>query len=164
MYPKLLALVIFIALLALGTLVIRQQRLEAMHQIVRSHAQINHDRQAIWDYQVRIAGKLDPESLVKAAERQGIRLRPMVDPQVLPEGVENFDNVSPEDGRFVNDKPTPGATPNMHPRLVNSKPVTEVKMVQVSAGANGGQPPIMIPVVDPEPNTRLQQQRIAPRR
>jgi hypothetical protein len=159
MYPKLLAVIVFIALLALGTLVIRQQRLEAMHKIVRSHAQINHDRQAIWDYQVRIAGKLDPESLAKAAERQGLRLRPMIDAPVLPDMPDDIGTVGPEDGRFVNNRSN---FPNINPR-----PVNEVTMVQVSAGsgigASADQKPIMIPVVDPEPNTR-QQPRITPRR
>ncbi len=145
MYPKLLALVVFGALVALGILVMRQQRLEAMHQIVRSHSQINHDRQAIWDYQVRIASKLDPESLAKAALRQGIKLRPMLDAQVLPD-MPDTDSIpnGPDDGRFVNNKTIP------------AKPVQEVTMVQVSAGIGGGQGPIMIPVVDPEPHTQVQ--------
>jgi hypothetical protein len=143
MYPKLLALVIFAALLALGTLIMRQQRLEAMHQMVKSHSQINHDRQAIWDYQVRIASKLDPESLAKAAERQGIKLRPMMEAAVLPD-IPDVVPSGPDDGRFVNDKPAQPA-----------KPIQEVTMVQVNSGT-AGQAPIMIPIVDPEPHIQRQ--------
>jgi hypothetical protein len=146
MYPKLLALVIFFGLLAFTTLILRQQRLETMHKIVRTHAQINHDRQATWDYQVRIASQLDPESLAKAALDQGIKLRPLFDTPIVEARRADEKPDGPEDGRFVS-LPSEAQVPE-------AARAPKVNMVRVSPGLGNGQGPIMIPVLDPQPASR----------
>jgi len=77
MYSKLLFVILCAAVIAIGLLIMRQQRIEAMHEMAMIHRQINRDRQSLWEWQARIAGATTPRRLSEAIARAGIRLEPM---------------------------------------------------------------------------------------
>ncbi|MEM6393774.1 MAG: hypothetical protein AAF797_13450 [Planctomycetota bacterium] len=72
---------VFVLALLLG---LRQQRLTEMHRMADLHTQMDRDRKALWDLQVRIAEVGRPEALEAALERRGIELVPITHPQQTP--------------------------------------------------------------------------------
>ncbi len=85
MYAKVLALIVFATIVALLLLAMRQQRVEAMHQIVNLHRQIEQDRHALWRWQSRIADSTNPVSLRQAIDRTSLDLEPAGTPGLSEE-------------------------------------------------------------------------------
>jgi cell division protein FtsL len=77
MLTKLIAVVVIVTVLAAVLLGLRQQRLQMMHEMARTHSQINTARQDVWDLQVRIAERMEPEFLRAAIQRAGLELEPI---------------------------------------------------------------------------------------
>lgn len=77
MLARLITVVVFATAVAAVLLGLRQQRLQVMHEMAQLHAQINEDRQAMWDLQVRIAERMQPEALHEAIARAGLEVEPI---------------------------------------------------------------------------------------
>lgn len=80
MFAKLFTALVCVTVIGAAILNMRQQRLELMHEITGLQRQMNRDRQATWDSQVRIAEKTQPEALEQALERSGLAMEPAVKP------------------------------------------------------------------------------------
>lgn len=85
MFFKALVAILAVAAVAVVLLGYRQQRFESMHEMAKLHSQINNSRQEIWETQVRIAGRLQPERLAKSIERSKLALQPAVPGWTSPE-------------------------------------------------------------------------------
>lgn len=77
MLPKLIAVVVIGTALAAVLLGMRQQRLQMMHEMARMHSKINASRQEVWDLQVKIAERMEPEFLKAAIARAELQLEPI---------------------------------------------------------------------------------------
>lgn len=86
MFVKLLTVVVFATALAAALLSVRQQRLQAMHEMAQHHRQIDAARQATWDTQVKIAQRLRPGELREALERARLALEPVVPEDLVESG------------------------------------------------------------------------------
>jgi hypothetical protein len=82
MFPKLLAMTLFMIALAGGMLLMRQHRLELAHRAARTHAQAIETRQQLWTTQVEAASLISPESLKQHLSRTQLAMEPAV-PQPL---------------------------------------------------------------------------------
>lgn len=78
MFAKLLTALVLAVLVGAAIFNLRQQRLELMHEITVLHRQMNQDRQATWDTQVRIASQTNPQALQDALTRAGLTMEPAV--------------------------------------------------------------------------------------
>lgn len=78
MFTKLLTALVIAMVIGACIFNLRQQRLELMHEVTDLHRQMNRDRQATWDTQVRIAERTQPEVLRKALVRAGMEMEPAV--------------------------------------------------------------------------------------
>ena len=76
MFVKLLTALVFAVAIGAAVFNLRQQRLELMHEITGLHRQMNSDRQATWDTQVRIAERAQPQALREALARAGMDMEP----------------------------------------------------------------------------------------
>jgi len=76
MFAKLLMALVLAVLIGSAVFSMRQQRLELMHEVTALHRQMNRDRQATWDTQVRIAGRTSPKALHDAIARSGLDMEP----------------------------------------------------------------------------------------
>lgn len=77
MYPKLLAIIVFSALMGVMVLGFRQRRLETMHEMTRLHQSVDDMRREMWRLQGRIAEDCQPARLREAIEATGLELEPM---------------------------------------------------------------------------------------
>ena len=77
MFTKLLAVIVFVTAVGAALLALRQQRLESMHDMATLHGQMDQDRQATWDCQVRLAEAVEPARLREAIERAQLKLQPL---------------------------------------------------------------------------------------
>ncbi len=78
MFAKLLTALVLAVVIGAAVFNMRQQRLELMNEITRLHGQMNRDRQATWDTQVRIANRTGPDALHDALTRAGMQMEPTV--------------------------------------------------------------------------------------
>lgn len=78
MFLKLLTTLAFATLVAVALLGLRQQRLEAMHDMAQLQAEMDQARQHTWDLQVRIAGRMEPGTLLEAMDRAELALEPVI--------------------------------------------------------------------------------------
>lgn len=78
MFAKLLTALVLAVIVGAAVFNLRQQRLELMHEITVLHRQMNQDRQATWDTQVRIASQTNPQALRDALTRAGLTMEPAV--------------------------------------------------------------------------------------
>jgi cell division protein FtsL len=76
MFAKLFSALVLAVLIGSAVFTLRQQRLELMHEITSLHRQMNRDRQATWDSQVRIADHTTPKALRDAITRTGLDMEP----------------------------------------------------------------------------------------
>lgn len=76
MYAKMLVLITITTVVALMLLAMRQQRVEAQHEMISLHRTIGKQRQMLWEWQSRIADTTDPVALRQAIERTGLALEP----------------------------------------------------------------------------------------
>ena len=77
MFLKMLAVILSATLLGAMLLDMRQQRLEAMHEMAELHSRISQLRTSMWNLQGRIASKVEPQQLRAAIERAGLNLEPI---------------------------------------------------------------------------------------
>lgn len=77
MYAKLFVLVVFATVVGSLLLIMRQQRVDAMHEMAMLHRQINHHRHGLWQWQTKIADATDPPTLQEALVRAGLELEPI---------------------------------------------------------------------------------------
>ena len=70
---------VVVAAAAIGAVVLglRQQRLQLMHEITKMHGQMNRQRHDIWDLQIRIADRLEPERLRHAVAGADLDVEPI---------------------------------------------------------------------------------------
>lgn len=80
MFAKLLMALVLAVLIGASVFNLRQQRLELMHDVTGIQRQMNRDRQATWDTQVRIAQRTQPDALRQALARAGMTMEPAVTP------------------------------------------------------------------------------------
>jgi len=78
MFAKLLTALVLAVIVGAAVFNLRQQRLELMHEITVLHRQMDQDRQATWDTQVRIASRTSPDALHEALSRTGMTMEPAV--------------------------------------------------------------------------------------
>ncbi len=64
--------------LASALFVLRQQRLELMHQVAKLHTQIRHTRQDLWERQVRIAAHAKLPQLQQSIKQAQLELESWV--------------------------------------------------------------------------------------
>lgn len=83
MLTKLLAVVVCATMVMAVLLGLRQERLRMMHEMARLHSKINASRQEVWDLQVKIAERMEPEFLRAAIARADLQLEPIT-PDALP--------------------------------------------------------------------------------
>ena len=76
MFPKLLMALVLAIMIGSAIFSLRQQQLQLMHEITAYQRQMNNDRQATWDAQVRIANQTTPSALHDAIVRAGIQMEP----------------------------------------------------------------------------------------
>lgn len=97
MFAKLLTALVLAVLIGAAIFNLRQQRLELMHEITVLHRQMDRDRQATWDAQVRIASQTSPEALREALVRAGLTMEPAVaQPSASPLSDEPYVDASHE--------------------------------------------------------------------
>ena len=77
MYAKMLLLIACATVFAVALLHMRQERLDAMHDMATLHGQMNDNRQAMWRWQSRIAEASDPPALLQAIVRAELDLEPL---------------------------------------------------------------------------------------
>jgi hypothetical protein len=87
MFLKALVCVVAAAGIAVVLLGLRQQRFEMMHEMAELHGKMNHSREQMWDLQVKIAGRVDPQRLAKALERAKLQLVNVTQPPAPKEPV-----------------------------------------------------------------------------
>ena len=85
MFAKLLTALVFAVLIGACLFNLRQQRLELMHEVTDLHRQMNRDRQATWDTQVRIAERTGPQALRDALARTGLEMEPAAEHPAQPD-------------------------------------------------------------------------------
>jgi cell division protein FtsL len=78
MFTKLLTALVLAMVIGSAVFNLRQQRLELMNEITGLQGQMNRDRQATWDTQVRISKRTSPEALHEALTRAGMEMEPAV--------------------------------------------------------------------------------------
>ncbi len=78
MFAKLLTALVLAVVVGAAVFSLRQQRLELMHEITGLHRQMNRDRQATWDTQVRIAERTGPRALHESLIRAGMVMEPAI--------------------------------------------------------------------------------------
>lgn len=78
MFTKLLTALVMVVVIGACIFNLRQQRLELMHEVTGLHRQMNRDRQATWDTQVRIAERTQPEVLRESLVRAGMEMEPAI--------------------------------------------------------------------------------------
>ncbi len=71
MFAKLTALIITIGLIACVLLAVRQQRVQAAHDLAEVHQRVlQHDR-TLWSLRAQVAARTLPSTLARAGERFG---------------------------------------------------------------------------------------------
>ncbi len=92
---KMAVVIVFLALMGIALLSMRQERFDRMHAMSGHHGGIARARQDLWDMQSRIASRVGPRSLHEVIEWSQIELEPVtpLTGQMPPaiEGVESAD-------------------------------------------------------------------------
>jgi hypothetical protein len=79
MFGKLVLIVIALGGVACTLLVHRQQQIDMLAEMSRTHAQIRAHEQAVWRLRSEIAHRTRPAEIRLAVERLGVRLVPIPD-------------------------------------------------------------------------------------
>jgi cell division protein FtsL len=77
MFAKLLVIVLAIGLIAAALLMIRQQRLDAVHEMAQIHRRVNEQQTSLWLMRTRIADRCRPDRIREAAQELGVEWRPI---------------------------------------------------------------------------------------
>ena len=85
LFAKLLVVVVALGAMALGLLVLRQQRYEVSNEISRTHNRIVEQERAQWRMRAQVASRSTPADIRAAAERRGIDLSPIQESVTEPE-------------------------------------------------------------------------------
>lgn len=85
MFAKLSAVILAAGVCACGLLALRQQRLQAAHELTQAQLRIRQQDEKLWDLRTRIAMEVTPQKVEKLASAFGT-LRPMIaPPRSVPE-------------------------------------------------------------------------------
>jgi len=68
MFSKLLVIIVAMGLTAMGLLIVRQQRIDAAHEIARTHEQIREHERALWRIRSEIARRCRPDEIRRLIE------------------------------------------------------------------------------------------------
>lgn len=85
MFAKLTVLLLAVTATAAGLLWLRQDKMELANQIAMSHKQIDQTRQAIWERQVQVSRRVQPESLNQAVARASLSMEPIIPMPASPD-------------------------------------------------------------------------------
>lgn len=77
MFVKLSAVVLSVGVCACGLLALRQQRLQAAHELTQAQLRIRQQDEKLWTLRTRIASEVTPQKIEKLAAGFG-QLRPMI--------------------------------------------------------------------------------------
>ena len=83
-FPKLLFVVVSTFLTACALLAMRQQRIEAAHELVDVHQRVLERRRALWELQVAIDEQCRPDAVRDMMEELGVEWRTLTDPPIVP--------------------------------------------------------------------------------
>ena len=83
-FIPLVCLILFMTVVSAALLGLRQNRIEATHDIAVLHREITQTRFTIWDLQERVARRLNPERLRGALSR----VHPDLEPLILDPGYD----------------------------------------------------------------------------
>lgn len=84
MFAKLSAVILAIGVCACGLLALRQQRLQAAHELTQAQLRIRQQDEKLWAMRTRIAAEVTPQKIEKLAAGFG-QLRPMIADPKQPE-------------------------------------------------------------------------------
>ena len=85
MYAKLLMIILATGAVASGLLVLRQQKVETIHEISRAYHRQRQQERTLWLLQARLAWQCRPEALRELLERQRLDWQPI---PALPTPIE----------------------------------------------------------------------------
>ena len=74
MFLRSVMLIFLASLMGVVLLNLRQQRIDAMHEMVALHREIRRSREAVWATQVQIAEHIAPSQLHEAIARSALEL------------------------------------------------------------------------------------------
>jgi len=78
MLSKFIMAIVLGLLMGVTLLELRQQRIDAMHDMAAMHRAMNRTRQTIWNHQAHINEAIRPDQLQQAIERSGLELEPII--------------------------------------------------------------------------------------
>jgi hypothetical protein len=84
MFFKLFIIILSVGALACTLLVIRQQRIEAAHEMSLIHQRLSESERTLWQLRSQIAGACRPEQVRSMVDRQGGTWTPIPAPRVQP--------------------------------------------------------------------------------
>jgi cell division protein FtsL len=79
----LFAVVVFAVVVCAQLFVLRQQRLELMHEVASLRSGISRSRHTLWDLETSIAQSTRPAVLRQAISRVQLRFEPVVSPALM---------------------------------------------------------------------------------
>lgn len=85
MFAKLTVLLLAITATAAGLLWMRQEKLELANRIAMTHKQIDQTRQTIWQRQVQVSRRVQPQSLTQAVARANLSMEPIIPAPASPD-------------------------------------------------------------------------------
>lgn len=97
MFGKLLMVLVATAATGAALLGMRSDRLAAEHDIAALHREIDRNRRAVWDAQVRIADATGPKALRETLARSEMEFEPVVEPMQEPGRDRRYAAASPDD-------------------------------------------------------------------
>jgi hypothetical protein len=77
MFPKLLAIVLCLGATGAGLLVIRQQRIEACHEMVMIHNRLNDHERTLWRLESEISQRCRPDAIRASMKKLNIVWTPI---------------------------------------------------------------------------------------
>ncbi len=77
LFLKLAVVALALGAMALGLLVLRQQRYEASSELSRSHWRILEQERALWRMRAEVARRSRPADIRRTAEEMGLELEPI---------------------------------------------------------------------------------------
>ncbi len=86
MFVKLSAVILSVGVVACGLLALRQQRLQAAHELTQAQLRIRQQDEQLWTMRTRIAAEVTPQKIEHLAASFG-KLRPMIADPKTPESL-----------------------------------------------------------------------------
>ena len=77
MFPKLMAIILCLGATGAGLLVIRQQRIEACHEMVMIHNRLNEHERTLWRLESEISQRCRPDAIRASMKKLNIAWTPI---------------------------------------------------------------------------------------